>query len=101
MLMRTCPQKNYSGCDSCKGRTRLIDRKGIGFPMLCRSKNYSVLLNSVPMYVGDKALPPLDFVTFYFTIETPEQCSEIYEAFIKKHNINGQKTNGLYSRELL
>lgn len=101
MLMRACPQKDYSGCCSCKGKTHLTDRKGINFPVLCRSKNYSVLLNSVPMYIGNKILPPLDFVTLYFTIEKPEQCFEIYEAFRKKDTIKGQKTNGLYNRELL
>ena len=101
MLMRACPQKDYSGCGNCTGKTYLTDRKGIDFPVLCRNKNYSVLLNSVPMYIGDKILPPLDFVTLYFTIETPEQCREIYEAFLKKETIKGKKTNGLYYRDLL
>lgn len=101
MLMRACPQKDYSGCGNCTGETYLTDRKGINFPILCRSKNYSVLLNSIPMYIGDKILPSLDFVTLYFTIETPEQCCEIYEAFIKKESIKGKKTNGPYYRNLL
>lgn len=101
MLMRTCPQRDYSGCGSCKGKTYLTDRKGIKFPVICRSRNYSVLLNSVPMYIGDKTLPSLDFVTLYFTTESSEQCAEIFEAFRKKDTIEGKKTNGLYSRELL
>ncbi len=101
MLMRACPQKDYSGCGSCKGKTYLTDRKDIKFPVLCRNKNYSVLLNSVPMYIGNKMLPPLDFVTLYFTIENGGQCAEIYEAFRKKDSIKGKKTNGLYNRELI
>ena len=101
MLMRACPQKDYSGCGSCKAKTYLTDRKGIKFPMICRNRKYSVLLNSVPMYVGNKILPSLDFVTLYFTIEAPEKCAEIYDAFRRKDTIEGKKTNGLYSRELL
>ena len=101
MLMRACPQKDYAGCGNCTGNTHLTDRKGVKFPLLCRNKNYSVLLNSVPMYIGHKILPYVDFVTLYFTIETAEKCCEIYESFIDKTDIRGNKTNGLYYRELL
>lgn len=101
MLMRACPQKDYQGCVSCKGKTFLTDRKGIKFPVLCRSRKYSVLLNSVPMYIGNKSLPPLDFATLYFTIEATEKCAEIYESFRRKNTIEGKKTNGLYNRELI
>ncbi len=101
MLMRACPQKNYSGCENCKGVTSLTDRKGIKFPVICNNKTFSVLHNSVPMYTGDKDLSMLDFATLYFTVETAEECAEIYEAFTHKKNIPGNKTNGLFFRELL
>ena len=101
MLLRSCPQKNYSGCENCKGVTALTDRKGIKFPLVCHNRIYSVLLNSVPLYIGDKNLTMLDFATLYFTIESPEECTAIYEAYKQKNTIPGAKTNGLFFRELL
>lgn len=101
MLLRACPQKSESGCSKCNGKSVLTDRKGIDFPLLCHNKKYSVLHNSVPLYIGDKNLSNLDFVTFYFTVETKEDCERIYKAYLKGKTINGKKTNGLYNRELL
>lgn len=101
MLMRSCPQKSESGCGNCKGKSYLTDRKGVKFPLLCRDKKYSVLHNSVPLYVGDKKFTCVDFDVLYFTTETPEECARIYEAFCKNENIPGLKTNGLFYRELL
>lgn len=101
MLMRACPQKDFSGCGKCSGSTVLTDRKGIDFPVLCYKKSFSVLHNSVPMYIGDKNLSMLDFATLYFTVENAEECRCIYEAFTLRKNIPGSKTNGLFSRELL
>lgn len=101
MLMRACPQKSESGCGSCTGHTHLTDRKGINFPLLCRQKQYSVLHNSVPLYIGDKKLTSTDFGVLYFTVETADQCARIYEAFSENRTIPGLKTNGLFYRELL
>ncbi len=101
MLLRACPQKGASGCGSCNGKTRLTDRKGISFPLLCRNKQYSVLHNSVPLYIGDKKISSVDFGVFYFTIESAEQCAKAYEAYLTNSTISGLKTNGLFYRELL
>ncbi len=101
MLLRACPQKTECGCGKCNGYSVLTDRKGIEFPLLCQSKKYSVLHNSVPLYIGDKKLSNLNFVTFYFTIETKKECEKIYQAYLNGKAPEGKKTNGLYSRELL
>lgn len=101
MLLRNCPQKSIDGCLDCKGKSVLTDRKGIEFPLLCQNKKYSVLHNSIPLYIGDKNLSNLDFVTFYFTIESKNDCKKIYKAFINDKIPEGKKTNGLYNRELL
>ncbi len=101
MLLRTCPQKSVDGCLNCNGKATLTDRKGIEFPLLCYNKKYSVLHNSVPLYIGDKNLSNLDFVTFYFTIEEKKDCEKIYHAYLNGKTPDGKKTNGLYSRELL
>lgn len=101
MLMRACPQKTSFGCENCKGITELTDRKGLKFPVICNNRVYSVLHNSVPMYIGDRNLPSLDFAILYFTVESQKECAEIFKSFLKKENIEGKKTRGLFSRELL
>lgn len=100
MLMRACPQKSDSGCSDCNGKSVLTDRKGIEFPFLCHGKKYGVLHNSVPLYIGDKNLRNLDFLTFYFTVESKKECEKIYSAYLKGSSPEGKKTNGLYGREL-
>lgn len=101
MLLRSCPQKDYSGCGSCNGRTYLTDRKSIVFPVLCNNKEFSVLHNSVPLYVGDKDIENIDFKVLYFTVESRQECEMIYHSVKKGTNISGPKTNGLFFRELL
>ena len=101
MLLRNCPQKSETGCGKCNGKSTLTDRKGIEFPLICQNKKYSVLHNSVPLYIGDKSLTNLDFLTFYFTIEDKKECEKIYQAYLNGKAPEGKKTNGLYNRELL
>lgn len=101
MLMRACPQKNENGCEKCNGKTELTDRKGITFPVICHNKIYSVLHNSVPLYIGDKNLPHISFVTLYFTKETKKECESIFNSYLQNKTIEGKKTNGLFYRELL
>ncbi len=100
MLLRACPQKSEKGCGKCKGISQLTDRKNIKFPLICHNKDFSVLHNSVPLYAGDKPPKNLDFKTLYFTIETPEQCKEIYKSAQLEKTIPGSKTNGLMYREV-
>lgn len=97
MLMRACPQKTESGCAGCNGKSVLTDRKGIEFPVICHGKKYSVLHNSVPLYIGDKNLSAFDFVTYYFTTESKKECEDIFSGKIP----DGKKTNALFNRELL
>ncbi len=101
MLFRNCPQKSIDGCLKCNGKSTLTDRKGIEFHLMCQNKKYSVLHNSVPLYIGDKGLSGIDFVTLYFTIESKEECKKIYQAYSSGKAPEGKKTNGLYNRELL
>lgn len=101
MLMRACPQKSENGCKDCNGKSVLTDRKGIQFPVICHNKEYSVLHNSIPLYIGDKKLSSVDFATLYFTKESKEECLNIFNLYRQGKAINGQKTNGLFYRELL
>lgn len=100
MKFRNCPSQGKNGCGSCSGRNELIDRKGEHFPILCRERQYSELLNCVPLYVGDRRRPQTGFETLYFTVETRAQCREIYETYRMGAPAAFRRTAGLYFREV-
>lgn len=101
MRFRACPAQGNKGCGECKGLTLIKDRLGIDFYILCSGRKYSSLLNSVPLYIGDKPYENADFVTLYFTFEKQEKCRKIFEYFYNKKSPAMKKTGGLYYRELL
>lgn len=101
MHFRACPSQGKNGCGECKGLTKITDRINTDFYIICSDRKYSSLLNSVPLYIGDKAIKNIDFETLYFTVEKPEYCKKILAAYKAKSSISGKKTGGLYYRELL
>ena len=74
MLFRSCPMATKNGCKGCSGREKIKDRTGTEFTVLCGNKKYSTLLNSLPLYIGDKDLSGVDFATLYFTVENRDRC---------------------------
>jgi len=101
MQFRACPARGEKGCGTCEGRPELVDRKGVVFPMVCHDRRYTTLLNSVPLYLGDKALPPFDFLTLYFTTEDRETCRRVFEGFRRGAAPWFDRTSGLAFRTLL
>ena len=101
MRVRSCPLKKTSGCGNCPGKGKIEDRLGKDFPYLCFEKKFGTLYNSVPLWIADKEISGIDFITLYFTVETPDRCREVYKRFIEKLPADTEKTNGLYFRELL
>lgn len=101
MRFRNCPAKGQNGCLSCTGQKSLTDRRGIDFPLLCSGRRYSTLLNSRPLVLSDKSISGIDFMTLYFTAESAEKCKQIFDAYKKSSVLPGEKTGGLYFRELL
>ncbi len=101
MHFRACPLQGEKGCGSCEGNGEIIDRMNEKFTVLCENRQYSVLYNSVPLFVGDKALPAVSFVTMNFTTESPGDIMKIISAYKNKKALAGRKTAGLYERELL
>ncbi len=101
MRFRACPAQNRNGCADCKGLSVITDRLETRFYIICSEKKYSSLLNSVPLYVGDKSFKNVDFSTLYFTFEKEESCRKILDAYAEKRSLNIKKTGGLYYRELL
>ncbi len=101
MQFRACPARGEKGCGSCAGRPELVDRKGVVFPMVCHDRRYTTLLNSVPLYLGDKTLPPFDFVMLYFTTEDTDACRRVYDGFRRGEAPWFDRTSGLAFRTLL
>lgn len=101
MRFRACPAQSSDGCASCKGLTAITDRLNTRFYILCSEKKYSSLLNSVPLYTGDKKVKNIDFATLYFTFEKEENCRKILDAYYNSESLPMKKTGGLYYRELL
>ena len=99
MQFRACPAQKESGCAGCDGRPKLLDRRGMPFPLICRKRRYTTLLNPVPLALGDKPLRGIDFAVLYFTLETPETCQARYRAFCSGETPDFDRTNGFYDRE--
>ena len=100
MRMRACPARGKNGCGDCTGTNRLTDRKNTAFTLLCSDRKYTTLLNSVPLYVGDRLPDNIDFSTLYFTTETPQEARQAAEAYEKGEPFLKERTKGLYFREL-
>ncbi|MBR5756758.1 MAG: U32 family peptidase, partial [Firmicutes bacterium] len=103
MKFRNCPRKAANGdsCKGCSGLSSLTDRLGNDFPLICRDKKYSELLNCVPLYTAEKVLPNGLTELLYFTFESRTEASEIQKLAKAKKSSVFKKTGGLYHRELL
>ena len=99
MLTRNCPIKNGKSCGECKRNCEITDRMGIKFPVKC-FMGYSEILNSRPIYMGDrmKEIPPADILFFNFTTETTKEVKEILEAYEKEKKPQIEFTRGLLYR---
>jgi putative protease len=97
MQMRNCPIKAFVGCKNCDKVVK--DRLSKEFPILCRG-DYVTMLNSVPLSVSGKSFP-VDFITLYFTKETPSEVENIINGFLKGNEPNEPHTKGLYFRKLV
>ena len=101
MQLRSCPARGNQGCMNCKGHPAVTDRKGMRFPLVCNERRYSTLLNSVPLYLCDKSLPPLDYYVIYLTTETKEEAQSLIHAAADGNPPDMQHTTGLAFRKLL
>ena len=101
MLFRSCPMRGKEGCGSCNGRRSLKDRQGREFPVLCHRRQYSTLLNPVPLYICDKPVTGLDYGVAYFTREDREECREVWQRCLGGETWPGERTNGPYYRKIL
>ncbi len=91
MTAENCILKNTDKC-TCDGMGKITDRTGREFVIvkdgdICRS----VVLNSVPLYMGDKTADlknaGADYLCLMFTDESAERCREIAENYMNSKPI--------------
>ena len=89
MVTEKCVGKETGGCAACdRGTTQLVDRRGVSFPVRRTYDHRSVIFNSVPFYMADKAdvLVSSGLVRqfFVFTTESAEEAADVITAYKKK-----------------
>ena len=100
MRFRACPVRGKNGCGGCRGVSKLTDRRGVDFPVLCSRRRYGTLLNSVPLHIAEKPLPKLDFLLLRFTLETPEEVERVTCEYREHLASDKPRTGGLYYRQI-
>lgn len=104
MLTRNCPLANSpKGCLHCKTVNCLTDRMRKKFPVVCTGRGparYTEVLNSVPLWLGDKEreFSALDFGVFRFTVENSVECGRVLSTFFRQETPGFDYTRGLFSR---
>lgn len=103
MITRNCPVKNSGiSCEKCGKSSVITDRKNIKFPLRC-SNGCTELLNSVPLYMGDKMkdFSTVDYKVMMFTVENYVERVKILEKINTETKLNSGFTRGLYYRGVL
>ena len=87
MLLEKCVGRELGSCDKCEnGETVLIDRTGIGFPVLREWEHRSVVYNSITTSMSDKRRElfenGINGLHFIFTTESAFECDAVIDAFL-------------------
>lgn len=99
MLTRNCPIKNGKSCAECKRKSKLTDRKGIEFPIMCQN-GFSEMFNSRPTYMLDRLneIKNTDFDMLVFTYESKSEIKEILNSYKLGKSPIKEFTRGLFYR---
>ncbi len=96
MITENCVLKNMKQCP-CDGKGMMVDRMGKTFPVIrdgnrCRS----VILNTVPLYMGDKNDEMngagVSYCRLSFTVESAEETKRVCEMYIAGKEFSGEFT---------
>ena len=102
MVTRNCPLANSKkGCLHCKTPGCLTDRMRKQFPVLCTGSGaarYSEVLNSVPLWLGDKALDGMEFGILRFTVENSVESGKVLDTFFRQESPDFDYTRRLFSK---
>ena len=81
MLTERCFVKECAGCDACESAP-LVDRRGTKFPVLREFEHRCLILNSLPTYLADTAVPDAPLSThMIFTVEAPTEANAVLRAY--------------------
>ena len=89
MVLEKCIGKDIADCNTCNsGKMMLTDRRGVSFPVLREQDHRSVIYNSLPTGMSDRA-HELDRAGitnrhFIFSVETSRQVDAVINAY--KHS---------------
>lgn len=86
MVLEKCVGKELGSCNDCShGNTRLVDRKGISFPVLREWEHRSVIYNSLPTCLSDRMdtlrAAGLCGEHYIFSTESRAECETVIAAF--------------------
>jgi putative protease len=101
MRFRVCPAMPAGGCTGCGGAPQLTDRRGVRWTVLCAEKQYSRLLNPVPLDLSGRDLPGIDYRLCYFTAESAADCAGVVDRFLRGGRPTGPHTTGMAFSRLL
>lgn len=102
MMTRNCPVATKLTCAECGGRSYLLDRMGVRFPVRCKN-GCSFVLNSRPLWLADKLndIRNVDYGLLWFTDESKEECTHVISDYRRGGAPQGEFTRGLYYKGVL
>lgn len=102
MMTRNCPVATKLTCAECGGRSYLLDRMGVRFPVRCKN-GCSFVLNSRPLWLADKLndIRNVDYGLLWFTDESKEECTRMISDYRRGGAPQGEFTRGLYYKGVL
>ena len=84
MLTERCFTRDTFGCKAC-GKAALTDERGARFPLLRVHDHRTLILNSLPTYLGDTNLVTDTLKNlgehFIFSTESPEETERVMDAY--------------------
>ena len=94
MLLEKCVIKELSDCKSCsRGDVKMVDRKGISFPILREWEHRNVVYNSLPTAMSDREelLIRHGIVNrhFIFSTESPQEVDRVISAHRRREPLGG------------
>ncbi len=104
MTVRNCVLKSANGKCVCDGRVNYLkDRKGAHFPVMADKENCTnVILNSTPIYMGDKMndiyRSGVAYSNFYFTFENADEVKNIISLYENGMTFDKSYTRGHFYR---
>ncbi len=106
MITENCIVRNNNNCPCNRDINYLTDRKGIKFPVVKDGENCrSVVLNSLPLYMGDKlddiAKSGAESLLIYFTVEDEKRVDGVCASFFDRKDFKGEYTRLHYNKGVL